>query len=117
VLATDDAETARAWIEQLGPLLQTTNTPLVVLASAQAGPIMQPYFAAAPRQVSGYVSGLAGGAAYQSLVGRAGTAHQYWDAFSLAVNAAVIFIALGGLFSLVMGSLPQRKPAKGEEKA
>ena len=40
-----------------------------------------------------------------------------WDAFVLATNAVVVFIVLGGLFSLAMGSLPQRKPAKGEGKA
>jgi hypothetical protein len=117
VLATDDADVARAWIEQVAPLLQASNVPLVVLTSAQTGPVVQPYFAASPRVVDGLVSGLAGGAAYQNQSGASGVALQYWDAFVLATNAVVVFIVLGGLFSLVMGSLPQRKPAKGEEKA
>ncbi len=116
VVVSDDPEGARQWIEQVGPQLQG-KVPFVFLTSAQAGPVVQTYYAAQTGLVTGLVSGIAGGAAYHSLTARAGTVQQYWDAFSLALNVMVVVIVLGGLYSLGTGMLPQRKVKKGEENA
>lgn len=115
VIASDDPEGARQWIEQAGPLVKD-KTPLVLLTSAQAGPVLQPYYAPRTGLLSGLVSGMAGGADYYSATARAGRVPLYWGAFSLALNGVVLFIVLGGFVSLVSSSITQRKTQKGEEK-
>ena len=114
IVACDDPEGARQWIEQAGPLLKG-KTPLILLTSAQAGPTVQPYVASRSGLVSGLISGIAGGAEYYRITSLASPVPLYWDAFSLAVNGIVISIVLGGLISLVASSITQRKAQKGEE--
>ncbi|MCU0484710.1 MAG: hypothetical protein MUC85_01240 [Anaerolineales bacterium] len=114
IVAGDDPEGARQWIEQLGPLLKG-KTPLILLTSAQAGPLVQPYYASQGGLVSGMVSGMAGGAEYYRITTLASPVPLYWDAFSLALNVIVLFIVLGGFISLITGSFTQRKAQKGEE--
>jgi len=100
IIVTDNADSARAWIEQ------TTSTrgtiPVVVISSAQAAPMIQPYYAS--RQISGLVSGLYGGAIFeQNNAGRPGTARAYWDAYSIGMLLAMVMILGGGLWNLVLG--------------
>ncbi len=100
IIVTDNADSARAWIEQ------TTSTrgaiPVVVISSAQAAPMIQPYYASG--QISGLVSGLYGGAVFeQNNAGRPGTARAYWDAYSLGMLLAMALILLGGLWNLALG--------------
>jgi hypothetical protein len=96
ILITDNADSARAWIEQ------TTSArgaiPLVVISSAQSSPMIQPYYAS--QQVNGLVSGLYGGAL---LEGRPGAARAYWDAYSIGMLIAMILIVVGGLSNLALG--------------
>ncbi|HET9914925.1 MAG TPA: hypothetical protein VFQ13_23755, partial [Anaerolineales bacterium] len=69
ILMTDHAESGRVWVEQLyaqkqkDPLL--TGQPLLVIASAQADPLLQPYVSS--RQINGIVSGLSDGARYEAV--------------------------------------------------
>jgi hypothetical protein len=100
IIVTDNADSARAWIEQ------TTSTrgaiPVVVISSAQAAPMIQPYYES--QQVSGLVSGLYGGAIFeQNNAGRPGTARTYWDAYSIGMLVAVILILGGGLWNFALG--------------
>ena len=100
IVITDSADSARAWIEQ------TTSTrgssPLVIVASAQAAPMVMPYYASG--QVSGIVNGLYGGAIFeQNNAGRPGTARNYWDAYSLGMLLAMSFMLGGGLWSMAFG--------------
>jgi hypothetical protein len=112
IIVTDNSDSARAWIEQ------TTSAPnpipaipLVVISSAQAAPIIQPYYAS--KQINGLVSGLYGGALVeQNNAGRPGTARTYWDAYSIGLLIAVALILGGGLWNLVLG-LRDRAAAKG----
>jgi hypothetical protein len=100
LLITDNAESGRAWIEQAG--LLRGNTPLVVAASAQAGPMLLPYFQSG--QVAGLVNGLNSGAVMeQNNAGRPGIASQYWDAYSLGLFSAVAMMVVGGLWNLALG--------------
>jgi len=100
IIVTDNADSARAWIEQ------TTFTqgtiPLVVISSAQAAPMIEPYFAS--KQVTGLVSGLYGSAVFeQNNAGRPGTARIYWDAYSIGMLLAMALILVGGLWNLALG--------------
>jgi hypothetical protein len=102
ILITDDADSARAWIEQTASLREEVPVPFVVVSSAQAAPMIQPYYAS--QQLSGLVSGLYGGALFeQNNSGRPGTARAYWDAYSIGMLLAMALILGGGLLNLAMG--------------
>jgi hypothetical protein len=115
VVLTHDADTARNWIEQVGPTLG--DTPLQMVVSAQAEPLVQPYYAGIPRQISGIVAGMAGGVAYEVLEGSSGIASQSWDAYSISLTLAVVIILVGGVFGISSFTLTQYKQAKAEGKA
>jgi hypothetical protein len=100
ILITDNADSARVWIEQTGSARETV--PFVVISSAQAAPMIQPYYAS--KQISGLVSGLYGGALFeQNNSGRPGTARTYWDAYSIGMLLAMVLILGGGLLNLALG--------------
>lgn len=111
VLITDDANAARTWVEQTQPARGVV--PLIVVASAQAAPMIQPYFDSG--QVSGVVSGLYGGALierhYNS--GRPGTARAYWDAYSIGMLLAMMLVLGGGFVSLALGLRDRAGMRKG----
>ena len=112
VVITDNAETARAWIEQVGPALQAKGTPLVMLVSSQAEPLVRPYYESTPRQVQALVAGLPGGAAFESATGLAGPARTAWDAFSLSLLVSVVIILVGALFSVTAKAVASSRAAK-----
>jgi hypothetical protein len=100
ILLTDNADSARAWIEQTTPTRGTT--PLVVISSAQAAPALLPYYAS--KQIGGLVSGIYGGALFeQNNEGRSSTVRSYWDAYSIGLLLAMILILGGGLVNLALG--------------
>src|SRR5258706_7002687 len=110
IVITDNVDTARAWIEQTMSTRQATPFPLVVVSSAQAAPMIQPYYDSG--QVTGIVNGLYGGAIFeQNNAGRPGTARSYWDAYSLGLLLAMSLMLGGGLWSLALG-LRDRAAAK-----
>jgi hypothetical protein len=108
---TDDPDTGRAWIEQVQPVLG--DTPFVMVISAQAEPLIRPYYEITPQQVNGLVTGLSGGAEYEQVTGRSQYARTYWDSFTIGLSAAVVLILLGGLINGITAviSLSRRTPA------
>jgi hypothetical protein len=115
IVITQDTDTARNWIEQVGPELK--DIPLQMVVSAQAEPLVQPYYAGIPRQVSGIVTGLAGGVAYEVLEASSGKASQSWAAYSISLTLAVVIILVGSVFGISSFTLTQYKQAKAEGKA
>lgn len=114
VVITDDTDTARSWIEQVRPGMR--ETPLLMVTSAQAEPMVRPYYGSLPdSQVNGIVSGLSGGAAYEVMIGKANLGRTYWDAFSIGLLMAVCAILIGGITSVAKRVLTYKK-FKGEEK-
>ncbi len=111
VVITDDSDTARTWIEQVQPKLG--NTPFVAVVSAQAEPMVRPYYGA---QVQGMVTGLMGGAAYEQTMGQDSynLARVYWDAFSVGLILAVAAILIGGAVNIISVLLAHKKGTKGE---
>lgn len=108
VVLTDRVDAGRTWIEQTGQ--QRGAAPLLIVASAQAGPMLLPYTLSG--QVDGMVSGLSGGAGFeQANLGRPGLARAYWDAFSLGTFAAALMIAVGSLWNLFAGRQPRADEA------
>jgi hypothetical protein len=115
IVATENPDTARAWIEQVQPHL--AGKPMILLLSAQAEPMLRPYYEAASQQVQGLVSGLAASASYEALLGgRRGSASQYWPAFSLGMLVAGLLIVSGGLLNAVSARLRGGKESQEGEK-
>lgn len=105
IVLTDNANYGRVWIEQATAATSPLPfpAPIVLITSAQAGPMIQPYYVSG--QVKGIVNGLYGAAIFeQNNAGRPGTARKYWDAYSLGMLLAMSMLALGGLWNLALGT-------------
>jgi len=112
LLITDSAEAGRNWVEQTGAL--RGEAKFVIASSAQAGPMLMPYVQSG--QVNGLVNGLNSGAVIeQRYASRQVTARRYWDAYSLGLFLAVIFIVFGGLWNLALGYRARALAAKAGE--
>jgi hypothetical protein len=107
VVITEDPEDARTWIEQVQPRIG--DTPMLTVLSAQAEPLVRPYYGSDQyAQVKGIVSGLSGGAAYEMTVGRANYGRTYWDAFSVGLLIALGAILIGGLVNVIQLLIPRK---------
>ena len=95
IILTGDADTGRNWVEQAGPYLD--KAPMVMVISAQAMPMVRPYFDSG--QLKGLVSGLEDAKIYEQDYNRPGLANHYWDSFSLAGLIAELVIAVGAAWS------------------
>ena len=104
IILTDNADTGRNWIEQAGPRLG--STPMMMVISAQAEPMIRPYFDSG--QLKGLVSGLSDAKVYEQSNQSLGTTHQfgldnqYWDSFSVGMLVAELIIAAGGLMGFLI---------------
>jgi hypothetical protein len=105
ILVTDRAEAARAWVEQTAT--HRNGRPLVVISSAQAAPMIQPYLISG--QVNGLVSGLHGGAEFEDESARPASARRYWDAYNFSMLAVVVMIFIGGLWNFALGLRDRRQ--------
>jgi hypothetical protein len=115
IVLTDHAESGRVWVEQLDARKQLdpslVNQSLLVVASAQAGPLLQPYVSSG--QITGMVSGLSDAARYEYVNNsRPGLARRYWDSFGVGILLAILSITLGGLWGLVSGRRARRAEAE-----
>ena len=108
MVLTDDPDIARSWVEQVQPLLDPDGSgqgvPLVMVVSAQAQPLVYPYYYTSPRQISGLIGGVTGGAYYENVLGRA-EAGRIWTAYNIGLVMAVLIIALGSIINLARNSL------------
>jgi hypothetical protein len=115
VVLTDHAESGRVWVEQLQNRrtvdLALANQPLLMVASAQAGPLLQPYVSS--RQITAMISGLSYAARFEALSSsRLTTARTYWDTFGIGLMTAIALIIVGSLWSLVTGMRARRANAE-----
>jgi hypothetical protein len=115
IVMTDHAESGRVWVEQLqnrkqlDPLL--AGQPLLVMASAQAGPLLQPYVSSG--QIAGMISGLSDAARYEAANNiPPGRARSYWDAFGIGLMMAIALIVIGSLWSVLTGMRAHRAEAE-----
>jgi hypothetical protein len=106
VLVTDNAESARLWIEQTSSLKYT----LLMVSSARSAPMLSPYFYSG--QAKGMIAGLNDAAAYEQMSGLSGLAHRYRDAYSAGLLLALGAGGIGALWGLLM-----RRNSKPQEGA
>lgn len=97
IVITEDADTARYWVEQVQPRLG--STPLIVVSSAQAAPMLQPYYDSG--QISGMISGLSGGAVYEQIIQRPGSAVGAYGAYQIVLVILILIIFFGGAVSII----------------
>lgn len=107
IVATENPDTARSWIEQVQPGLH--GIPLVLVVSSQAEPILRPYFDAVPQKVQGLIGGLAGSVLYQSQTGKHVQASLLWPSYSISMMLAGLLIVIGGLINLAFAYAGRRK--------
>lgn len=122
LVITDDPDLARTWVEQVQPLLDPqkngTGTALMMVVSAQAAPLVYPFYLNNPRQVSGLVSGVVGGAYYENVVTgidlKEGTAQNYWFAYNISTLIAVVLI--GGISMINLFGVLVRRLGKSTRR-
>jgi len=108
LLLTDNAENARAWIEQVMPA--AGDKPLFVVSSAQVAPVLQPYVQSG--QIAGFISGFTGAAAFEQLTqSTAGPIRGYWDAFQWGMLFIAALMVIGFIFFGIKNSLKRIKKA------
>ena len=115
IVITDQAESGSVWIEQItlakASNLAPINQSLLIVASAQAGPMLQPYISS--QQAAGMVSGLVNAARYENVNNsRPGLARSYWDAFGAGLFLAIVSMVLGSVWSLFTGMRARRSEAE-----
>jgi hypothetical protein len=117
IVMSDHAESGRVWVEQLHAQrqkqgdLSLADQPLLMVASAQAGPLLQPYVSS--RQINGMVSGLAEAARYDSARSvLPGAVRAYWDTFGIGLAMAIGLIVIGSLWSVFAGLRARRAEAQ-----
>ena len=94
---SDKAESARSWVEQIQPELG--ETPLLFVVSAQAAPMMQPYFQSG--QITGFIAGLPGSLAYEQIYQHPANASIHLAAFQVSMLLVAVLLLLGGLVNLL----------------
>jgi hypothetical protein len=114
IVMTNDAETARAWIEQTSPALQAADVPLLLVTSAQTEPLVLPYTHGAQPQVQGMLAGLPAGVLFEHRTGIASLGSGMWDGFSLSLTIAALVILIGSVSGAVVAAAregaPETKP-------
>ena len=97
IVLTDNADTGRSWIEQLGPHLGAA--PMLMIVSTQAAPMIQPYLDSG--QIKGLVSGLSDAEIYEQMYSRPGLALHYQNSYRLGMLAAEALIAAGAIWGVI----------------
>jgi hypothetical protein len=116
LVLVDDPDLARAWIEQVAPRLASgeSTTALTMVASAQAEPLLTPYYLGEPRLLHGFIAGLRGGVAYARMTGREGLAQDYWQAFEVGVFVMASILVVGAVLHAT--TLSGQAPAAGKRE-
>jgi len=97
IVITDDSENARVWIEQIQP--QIAGTPLLMVTSAQAAPLIQPYYQSG--QVAGLVSGMPGSLVYERILQTPGDATGHLSSLQMLSVLMAGLILVGGFITMV----------------
>jgi hypothetical protein len=114
-VVTSGTDNARVWAEQAHPYMG--QTPLVMVLSAGAEPLIRPYYEALQPQVSGILSGLPAAVAYEQANGQQGEAQGRWDGYGSGMFAVEGVLAVGALYGAFLWLLrPDRRTPEEEEE-
>jgi hypothetical protein len=115
IVITAGTETARNWAEQTHPWIG--ESPLLMILSAGAEPLVRPYFEAADPRVDGILTGLPSALAYQQMNGQPLTAETRWNAFGSIMFAVELIIIAGALYGGFTWVWSRRQQGQGEPDA
>jgi len=109
---TSGTESARIWAEQVGSRLG--QTPLVMVLSAGAEPLVRPYFdvqeqVPGDRRVDGILSGLPAAASYELRNNLPGLALARWNPFGSAMLVAELVLLAGAGYGIANWWLGRRE--------
>ncbi len=86
---------------------------MVIVSSAQAGPMLLPYVDS--NQLSGLIAGVYGAVgAEQANGGLPGIVRRYWDAYNVGLYVAALLILFGGAWNLARGIQDRRGEQAGQ---
>ena len=94
LILSDSDESARSWVEQLSVL--TPETPINLLLTAQAGPLLLPYWESG--QVTGMISGISEAAAIEASEAYETNISSLWRAYQTGILMLMIFMLIGAFF-------------------
>lgn len=95
LIFSDHFESAQAWVEQLNA--RASGTPLGLVVTAQAGPLLQPYVDSG--QVVGMVAGLPDAAALEGRLGESGSLGHRFRAYQAGVLVLIVALLLGAVLA------------------
>lgn len=107
LIITDDPTTARIWIEQIKPYISKSKVGMVV--SAQAEPLVRPYYETSPQQISGLVAGLPGGRIYEGLAEKPNLSSGLLFPLNVGIIVTVLTVFIGGLANGIFNLLKQQR--------
>jgi hypothetical protein len=113
MVLTDNADLGRAWVEQVQPELALNDTPLIMAMSAQAEPLLSPYYRNEPKQIAGFSSGLIGGAYFEQYIGNENIARVYWDSYGAVLSISILILTASAIYNISMNLINRTK--KDEE--
>ncbi len=113
---TAGTDSARTWAEQTRAWMG--DTPLVMILSAGAEPLVRPYYETTRPLVHGILTGMPAAVAYEQQVnGIAQAARTKWDAFGMGMLAAMLLLLGGGVYGVGVALYRYAvKKARGEEE-
>ncbi len=113
VIASDQADVVRDWLEQIRPRIP--ETPFILVLSKQAAPTLQPYLRAVPASFQGVVIGLGDGLAYGQLTNRLLVQAGVWASFNQGILAAIFLIILAGITNSLLSVWRSSTVKKSQE--
>ncbi|MDY6866401.1 MAG: zinc ribbon domain-containing protein [Chloroflexota bacterium] len=99
LILSDSFEGAQVWIEQLSSLIP--ETPLNLLVTAQAGPMLLPYWESG--QVNGMVSGLSQAAGIERALSDGESAASHWRSYQIGLLILIAVLVIGAIFNTDTG--------------
>lgn len=91
LILSDSDESARSWVEQLSVL--TPETPINLLLTAQAGPLLLPYWESG--QVTSMVSGISEAASIAVSEEKGTSIASYWRAYQAGILMLMVAMLIG----------------------
>lgn len=113
IILTDNIENARLWIEQVLPGVK--NSPAIMVASAQAAPVLSPYVDSG--QIAGLIAGVEGGTMLGQQLNLPGDTASVWDAFQIGILLLVVFIIIGGIIQAIAARKKEANPQEAQPDA
>jgi len=104
---TAGTDNARVWAEQAHPWMG--DTPLLMILSTGAEPLIRPYYESLDPQVEGILTGLPEAVAYEQMNARSADALARWDGFNASVLVVEAVLLAGSIYGLVKWLLKPRR--------